>query len=319
MQEYTYQYGFAESILQENSAYKFLVKYHQADSTISSDLYSMFNAKANQIFDFNEIHIQWRVLNENYSELLAHLKTCERNLNSHPSYIMYTEKHLESIIKITQLLTNTLTSAVLFLNISEAKLKKFLANDKSKFNDWNNYRKLCHKENFSYRFLYELRNYAQHNDIPLSDIGFDADNFSIKEFTILISVNESFLKNYKWGKLHSEISSHTEINILKLLTEYTSIINKIYKTAIDIYKSDIHNSLLTFEEIIREYASNIKNKNKIQPIIIIREKNEYPTVTNEKFEHIPLPLYLINHMNNDWIKILNFDIRNFEKQTLCDS
>lgn len=200
MNNIRYQIGLVEANNRKSNPNEiFEAIYHKSKLFLKEDFVDLLFSKINRIYDFHEIHIQWKTFHENNTALLLYIETLQKPINLNPELISFTDEHLDSVVKLNQLLTNTITSANVFVNITEKKLKKRVCSDS--FKEWDKKRRHFYDNQFSYRFLYELRNYAQHNDIPLSDIGFNVANASIKKLSILIMVNDHFINDYNWKKI----------------------------------------------------------------------------------------------------------------------
>ena len=87
-----------------------------------------------------------------------------------------------------------------------------------------------HATCFSYRFLYELRNFSQHGWLPLSSLNIAGERTS-ENAPMLFKISTMILRDglldagYKWGKLQVEIKQQPpEFELLPLIAEYFQIL-----------------------------------------------------------------------------------------------
>ena len=87
-----------------------------------------------------------------------------------------------------------------------------------------------HAALFSYRFLYELRNFSQHGGLPLSSLNIAGERASenapmLFKINTMISRDGLLEAGHKWGKLKVEIQQQpSEFELLPLIAEYFHIL-----------------------------------------------------------------------------------------------
>ena len=92
--------------------------------------------------------------------------------------------------------------------------------------------------------MYELRNYSQHSNIPVSRVNVQLDNMATgipaASTTINLSKNELLNSGYKWKSLKGEIQKlEDRIDIMPLIECYIWILKKIAYSYLNIYEKDI--------------------------------------------------------------------------------
>ena len=120
-------------------------------------------------------------------------------------------------LDINRLILNFLSSIRTYLDHTETRLKKQYGKDSSEFKIFKEKTSYAYDNNFSYRFLYKLRNFAQHCGLPAS--AFNITSSDEGNFLKLSLVRNDLIKNYDgWGKLKTELANQDEqFDILELL------------------------------------------------------------------------------------------------------
>jgi hypothetical protein len=115
-----------------------------------------------------------------------------------------------TVLNINRHLINFLSAVRMFLDHSETNLKELYGRDSEKARRFENACSDAYDNSFSYRFLYKLRNYAQHCGTPLGQVELGSKLVGTHPdvvqhlFAIRFSRDE-LLKRYKlWGKSLAE-------------------------------------------------------------------------------------------------------------------
>jgi hypothetical protein len=260
-----------------------------------------------QKFDFNQACIDEL---EQYSQvvfkLLPILISCETVNLSYHEFKQCIDKHnnnwleqsiigigsifrsISSLVELTQKVTNLLSSVTAFLTSTEIKLKMEFGKDGPQYISWNNLRKELHSDSFSYRFLYGLRNYSQHKNIPLSGIDVDLNDIltdnPIVESALYINKNELLNSGYKWkDELKSEINTQDDkINLIPLVDEYVSIIKKLSIAYLDFFQKE----LLESHQYIESFFQIYHIPNNAIPVLFVGDTIKGQPVPN-RIENLP--------------------------------
>lgn len=152
-------------------------------------------------------------------------------------------KAISSLAEAQQRLTNLLSSANAFLNLAESKLKSNYGKE-SQLVSWNDFRRSLHKENISYRLMYELRNYALHYGLPVSSLKVDMNELSSDTPKKKVKINLSKIKilnsNYDWKNVKKDIDGLEEsANLTELAFEYANIIKRLYLYLLEIFAQEL--------------------------------------------------------------------------------
>ena len=129
------------------------------------------------IFKIQPIIINYETVSLSYYELIQCLDKYNKIwLEQSTPGIGYFNIAISYFVESTQKVTNLLSSVTAFLTCTQLKLKKEVGEEDPRYIFWDSLRKKLHNDNFSYRFLYELRNYSQHSNIPISEANVNVDD-----------------------------------------------------------------------------------------------------------------------------------------------
>lgn len=160
-------------------------------------------------------------------------------------------------------LFNYLSSARTYLDHSEKYLKNKYGNNSPQYNRFKIFTSNLYDNFFEYRFLYKLRNYAQHCGLPINNITFSVDNKNL--FKRTINLNPLFLKselkkNYKeWGKKINEDFDvqPEEISIRQVIGTYYENFKNLNDEFIRIEKFSLNQSVEYLEHFQKETYSQL--------------------------------------------------------------
>lgn len=107
-------------------------------------------------------------------------------------------------LEINRRLINFLTSVTTYLTYSENLLSQKYGEQSSNFENFKQYTAHEFDNHFSYRFLYHLRNYAQHGGLPITELNFISqpidDNPLQQEHMVKVGIlrDKLFQGNFTW-------------------------------------------------------------------------------------------------------------------------
>lgn len=150
-------------------------------------------------------------------------------------------------------------------------------------------------ENFSYRFLYKLRNYAQHCGMSAGNINIEENQES--QFLSVQFDRNTLLNNYdSWGKLLKkeleELPPYIKVN--QHINQLMQSINRINNTLIQERLPNLLESVGYINKLIQPLKS-------LQGIPCIMDLTEFQNSGGKvKFEWIPLHLiYFVSELSKD--------------------
>jgi hypothetical protein len=156
-------------------------------------------------------------------------------------------------LNVNSCLLNYLASVRTYLDYTETRIKRRYGEESER---WRGFKRQCsdaYDASFSYRFLYRLRNYAQHCGLPINRIRFKVqpteEDPNQPDYSLWVGiVRDELLQAFDWGNLEEEIAAlPSEFEINPLLDEMTSQLDNI-------------NNSLAAEELpaLTEHANYIK-------------------------------------------------------------
>jgi hypothetical protein len=240
------------------------------------ECYEELTSCSKAIFELKPILIAFDMAKNNYDEIIessnSYREFVKKELIPGPGYI---QKSIDRMVVLTQRINNFLSSASSFLNNTEIKVDKVFGGGSCQSNLWNEYRRGLHKDSFSYRFMYELRNYSQHYGLPMSAANFDVANMLENTPSVNLSMSiyrESLLEeNFNWKKLESEIRKlEKNTDIGPYLEEYMGILKKLIIKYLDLFKK----KMLECFEYLTAFHKAFEIPEGVLPMLFIGEGNK---------------------------------------------
>ena len=222
--------------------------------------YEELKEYSNVIFEVKPIVVSFEVVKKNFEEIFTTASSYKEDIKDTKS-AGPTEIHLslESMVSMTQRIGNFLAAASSFLTNSEVRLEKVYGKDSKELESWNEFRRNLHKNKFSYRFMYELRNYSQHYGLPLSGFNLNLNDMLTTDkkvnFVMYLSKDELLKDKFNWKKLSCEIGLLEETtDIVPFLTEYFDVIKAIFIKFMDQFCPKLiecHEYVATFHKVFK--------------------------------------------------------------------
>lgn len=223
-----------------SSRAKRITSYMFEPKLLTEEWYLNVRRRTLVIWDSRSTYVTWKSAIQNHATLLQFID------NYCPDVSVAQEVHLLSsesqgaTITLSQLITNCIVSFTIFLTVAKKNLPK--ENKYSSHLDlWNRKRNDLHAQNFSYRLGYELRNYSQHYEIPISEVVFTMENDSVIKLQAYVKSKNLLDGGYNWKRLKNEFAreENSAIDLVHLLQEYLRCINEIYINTLNVYLEQI--------------------------------------------------------------------------------
>jgi len=172
----------------------------------------------------------YRILEWNYTDyfstLGAHLRAyVEKNgefFEGHPTYL-----------DINRAMLNFLSSMRTYLDHLETSINRRHGKGSANLRRFKEYCSAAYDGHFSYRFLYRLRNYAQHCSLPINHIRFsiappkDPESKPIHSLQVGIQ-RDQLLGQFDWGPIEQELTSQPAlVNISQHVTAMIHLLHDI--------------------------------------------------------------------------------------------
>lgn len=238
------------------------------------------------LYDQQAYHFVQLNFNEYVNLLKRYLQEYTKNPRMTNMRVMY--------FNINRHIFNTLSSIRMFLDHNEYNLKKQYGNDSFRVKRFKEVCSLVYDNSFSYRFLYKLRDYAQHCGMPLGSLGLtakessDVPNGIYRSLSVQFDRDALLSKFDKWGvRLSKEITRlpcHFEVT--PHISEVMKSIDKIYLTLI----KDDFPQLLQAAEYIKRLIAPTKDMIGVPAIIRIKKVGDGIKDLELEIGHMPLDI-----------------------------
>ncbi len=170
---------------------------------ILSSEYENYSRSAKRLVEFSSDQQLFTMVRLNYEEF-------EKQINDYLEQYIHNSamnwKQMEFMsLNVNRIILNFLSIIRTFLDHTETKIKKRYGKDSGRLQRFKEICTQLYDNNFSYRFLYKLRNYAQHCGMPVGDMSLQSSIKDIKteEISYKLSVcfkRDELLANYdSWG------------------------------------------------------------------------------------------------------------------------
>lgn len=246
-----------------------------------------FNESVNALSNFNNTYSLYEMCDENYHALENYYQ--ELSSMTHGNQQTW---HL-MIIKWNTLTLNYLSSFRMFIDHHETTLERSSDPANNLYNQFKERTAYHYDRYFSYRFLWNLRNYIQHCGLPacsweLSEIK-EGPNKGHSKVEIAYN-RDGLLRGFNWKKLETEIKNQSlNISVLPLVRELNSSIMDITKFITSLQRMNLQKPLKILSGLISEVASKYPSAEpNILKWVIQEEKEEDIAPNFEGFISFPL-------------------------------
>lgn len=158
----------------------------------------------------------------------------------------------QDIDSLPRLFMHILSSGVLFVTYLENFMKEHYGKESDEAKKMKSKLSEFYDNEFVYRFMYELRNYSQHKEIPVHNITSQLIDHPKKKANVEVEININKLieSGYRWKQVFREDFAKRPliINVRELLREYFKIITLVYGAANEIYLMKDVQEILTIKE-----------------------------------------------------------------------
>lgn len=253
-------------------------------SSLPNEVYEKFLEKSQVIFELRPIFLAFESLEINRNHL--------NHINYENDFSGIQNEAIDGFKRIsfaTNRISNLLGSASSYLGVSEKKLSFFFGKGSDELNKWDDYRKNLHKNNFSYRFAYSLRNYSQHYGLPLSKVHIHRKNLTTEhpsqEVSVLLHKQHLLNSGFDWGRLQNDIENQDEqIDATLLCNEYVEILKDLHI----FFLNQIDSRISDAENFIDKLLIAHKVPDDVTPMIFVYENEQEIDAQPKGQEYFPI-------------------------------
>lgn len=273
---------------------------------VSAAVLTEFHEISSVIFNLQPIMFAFDTVERNYRELVDSIEDHRSQLSNS---VMASTKPIsvvmDGFVIAAQKISNFLSSTSAFLAQTETQLRRIHGRDSPEFKAWDEKRKNFHASSFSYRFLYELRNFAQHCSLPFSTFNIAGKRAS-EDAPILFNINAMILRDglfgagFDWKKsVEAEIRElPTEFELLFFIPEYFYILCQLCLDVVQLHSVQLAECARYFDVV----RSKLEIPVGAVPVIFIGESTS-KDIPPSRFESIPMEQF--EYLLREYDKLLN--------------
>lgn len=243
------------------------VDFHVAKAAISKDVSRVYDDNSHILTDFlYPLYLIHKVVSSNYEELDNIVDRAQRELDLQSSKPLITldpyDQAIELMVELNRCLLNILTSQSLFLLKARQLVKDQFGENSEEYQEFECLRKQLHKASVSYRFCYELRNYAQHYGIPSNKLAIDYISGEQPVLTVSIAKNKLLKGGYEWKTHGLEALNRMEdmFDLMPHIKNYRDVANKLF---LQLYNS-CEDKLTQFHSIVADIKEKAQAPQKVR-------------------------------------------------------
>lgn len=232
----------------------------------------------------------------------------------HKYYLEYVERRSNvewahgqnMVINVNRHILNFLSSVRTFLDHSETNFKKRYGIESTKYKKFKDACSDVYDNSFSYRFLYKLRNYAQHCGMPVGSLNLNSKVINQKtsetsESIELLFNRDDLLQNYdSWGaKLSEELRQLPQKFVIN--PHMNEVMKSIEHINILLIEEELP-KLLKSAKDLQEFLKPIEGNYGRPCILRFHDINGDGQKLNLQVEWIPLHLVemILNNVNEEY-------------------
>lgn len=274
--------------------------------TASADVLAEFHEVTSVIFNLQPIMFAFGTVERNYQEFIDSIEDHRSQLSNS---VMASMKPISMVMDgfeiATQKISNFLSSTSAFLAQTETQLRRVHGISSVELNIWNEKRQDLYDNNFSYSFLYELRNFAQHCSLPFSSFNIAGKRAS-ENAPMLFKINTIILRDglfgvgFNWkNSVEAKIREQpAEFELLSLIPEYFHVLRQLCFEAVQLHSVQLAECARYFDAIRR----TLKFPMGAVPVIFIGESTS-KGIPPSRFESIPMEQF--EYLLREYDKLLN--------------
>ncbi|HTX89785.1 MAG TPA: hypothetical protein VMC09_01095, partial [Anaerolineales bacterium] len=235
---------------------------------IDNSEFLRFEAAVGQIADFTIHHALLEICEANFSELmLCYENAQERFRNTHQIDETINDEILN---EINRLLINYLSSFRTMIDHYQTRCTRLDRGGSQYLGTFKVSTANIYDASFSYRFIYQLRNYVQHCGLPVGCVGAEVYKNEAGDTVAQLSVyfdRDSLLTRFnKWGKIKNELEAQpARIEISVHLVEFHQRVLELYRALVQMELDIVNGARLYLSGLVSEVHSQLPGA---RPLIV---------------------------------------------------
>jgi len=222
------------------------------------DLWEEYNRIVQVAPDLRPTVVDYLSLKTDYEQLSGVEAAIEGRMHSMPNQFGFGGLHLiRDYSSAQRALSNFLGAASAFRDRALTRLSERHGKASFQYQSLSKVTSECFDQSFAYRLLYNLRNYAQHRDSPISLIPMNAkrdDTGAMKCIVKLELRRDDLLSEKKLqGSVRRELQARAEerYQLMPLVEEYMQCMNRLMRTIID-FEADRIAEMFHYAEAVKK-------------------------------------------------------------------
>jgi len=231
------------------------------DKQITEQEYDKYISNIDELNNYENLKRLFEILILNHNEFIEFTMVKSKVLFDNSLSISGDkESYNQHYLNLNRILLNYLSSFRTLLDHVETIIKRKYgkaSNQTSQFQEQTSY---LFDNYFAYRFMYKLRNYAQHCGLPIDEFSISATKISDNKFKTEYKVDfdsVTLLSKFKeWGKVKNDLINIKTISIFPILDEMKLTIDLLWNRVVLIFEHDIENAI----KFLVDNAGNLKTE-----------------------------------------------------------
>lgn len=259
------------------------------DLIIGDDVLGVLDWNKKVVFDLMPIIFAYEMVKHNHEDLKAAIDDLRVSV-SDITRIRPSEARLDTMLVISKHVSNFLASSHAFLDQTAYHLRKTYGAQSQELRAFVCMTNQLYDARFSYRFIYQLRHYTQHTNIPILGIDIDASRRSPEDafdsnISVLIGRDELLNASFNWKPhVRSYLENQKErFCILPLIDEQMDSISRLCFKAIDQQRANLHECSVRLHQFLQALCLP-----KNAELVIWETESSEPPDTRKRWEHVPV-------------------------------
>ena len=235
------------------------VDFNVAKVAINNEVSISYDENSQILTDFlHPLYLAHKMVSSNYENFNAIVIRAEKELQQQSKESLFLldpyAQTMELMAELNLCVLNILTSQSLYLEKSAQLARHQFGSCSNEYIEFDTLRRQLHKESVSYRFCYDLRNYAQHYGLPINKLNIKFTANERPTLTITIVKSKLLEEGYDWKNhgLAALKGMEDKFDLVPHLKNYNDVANKLF---LQLYGS-CEDRLEQFHSVV----ANIKKK-----------------------------------------------------------